>query len=341
MASLHEKRSGGDNMNKSGRFWMTCISAAAMALAFSSTLAQAWEPTKPIFVIVGTPPGGPLDGTARLVAQYLEKATGQPVNVVNKPGGGHAIAMSYLNQVGRDGHALSMALTNLITNRITGTNPLTYTDVTPLALLTSEYIGMSVKADSPIKDGPDLIKRLQADPASLTFAITNRAGGNHIAATNVMRASGVDLKKVKFVSFNGGAETVTAVMGGHVDVALATPGSVWKHVESGAMRMLAISAPKRLDGEISSVPTWKELGVDAVTPNWRSIVGAKGLTLEQVAYWDKTLAAMVQTPEWQKSLQDNQWQNEYLNSADTTKFMEQQYKLLETLLTESGDAKKE
>lgn len=326
-------------MSISRRSSMTLISAAALALALSPTIAQAeWKPTKPIQIIVGTPPGGPLDATARLIAQLLEKSTGQPATVVNKPGGGHAIAMNYLNQVGKDGHALSMALTALITNRITGSNPLTYTDVTPLALLTSEYIGMSVKADSPIKDGKDLVKRLQENPGSLTFAITNRAGGNHIAATEVFHETGIDSKKVKFVSFNGGAETVTAVMGGHVDVALATPGSVWKQQEAGKMRMLAISAPQRLDGDIGVVPTWKELGVDAVTPNWRSIVGAKSLTPEQIAYWDKALADMVKTPEWQQSLKDNQWQNEYRNSADTIKFMENEYKTLETLLTESGDA---
>jgi putative tricarboxylic transport membrane protein len=197
-----------------------------------------------------------------------------------------------------------------------------------------------VMKDSPIKDGLDLVNRMKADPGSLTFAITNRAGGNHIAATTVMQAVGVDLKKIKFVTFAGGAETVTAVMGGHVDVALATPGSASKYVESGAVRMLAISAPERLDGVLSTVPTWRELKVDAVTPNWRALVGAKGLTPDQVAYWDKTLAALVQTPEWQESLTQNQWHNEYRNSAETIKFMEQEDKKLVELLTASGDAQK-
>lgn len=327
-------------MRMSGLFRTAVVSAVALVLVVAPGAAQEWKPSKPVTVIVGTPPGGPLDGTARLVAQLLEKSTGQPVNVVNKPGGGHAIAMAHLNEIGKDGHALAMALTSLITNRITGSNPLTYTDVTPLALLTSEFIGMSVRTDSPIKDGQDLIKQMQADPGAFTFAITNRAGGNHIAATNVLQQAGVDLKKIKFVSFAGGAETATAVMGGHVDVAMATPGSVWRHVESGKLRMLAISAPERLEGDIGSVPTWRDLGIDAVTPNWRAIVGAKDLTAEQVAYWDKTLAEMVKAPEWQESLKKNQWHDEYRSSADTFKFMEAEYAKLEALLTESGDAKK-
>lgn len=314
--------------------------AAALACAVAPARAQDWKPTRAVEVIVGTPPGGPLDRTARLIASLLEKRDiGVPTTVVNKPGGGHAIAMTYLNQRS-DGHAISMALTNLITNRIIGSHPLTYTDITPLALLTSEYIGMSVKADSPIKDGKELIARLRADPGSLTFAITNRASGNHIAAGKVLKSAGVDLKKVKFVSFKGAAETTTAVIGGHVDVAMATPSSTFRHIQSGNLRMLAVSAPKRLGGEAAAIPTWKELGIDAVSSNWRSVVGPKGLSPAQVAYWDQMLAAMVKMPEWQETLRKFRWEDEYLNSADTLKFFQDEYRHLEALLIELGDARK-
>jgi putative tricarboxylic transport membrane protein len=270
----------------------------------------------------------------------LDKANvGVPSTVQNKPGGGHAIAMTYLNQRG-DGHTVSMALTNLITNRIVGSHPLTYTDITPLALLTSEYIGMSVRADSPVKDGKDLVARLRANPEALTFAITNRASGNHIAAGAVLKAAGIDLRKVKFVSFKGSAETTLAVLGGHVDIAMATPSSTWKHVQAGKMRMLAVSSPKRLSGDFAVVPTWKELGINAVSANWRSAVGPKGLPPAQVAWWDRTLAAMVKTPEWQEAVRKNQWEDEYLSSAETLKFFQEEYRHLEALLTELGDAKK-
>ncbi len=270
--------------------------ALGAALCPASVSAADWRPDKNIEVIVGTPPGGPLDGTARLVQNFLEQRNnGLPASVMNKPGGGHAIAMAYLNQRGADGHTIAMALPNLLTNRIIGTNPVTYTDVTPLALLSSEYIGMSVRTDSPIKTGKELLAKLRADPGSLTFAITSRASGNHIAAGMVLKAAGVDLKKVKFVSFKGAAETTIAVLGGHVGVVMATPTSAWKHVQAGKLRMLAVTAPKRLGGEIASVPTWKELGVNAVSANWRSVVGPKGLSAAQVRYWDQTLGAFAKS----------------------------------------------
>jgi putative tricarboxylic transport membrane protein len=76
-----------------------------------------------------------------------------------------------------------------------------------------------------------------------------------------------------------------------------------------------------------------------VTANWRSLVGPKGLTPAQIAYWDQTLAAMVKSPEWQQALARYQWEDEYLNSAGALKFMQEEYKLLETLLGELGEVK--
>lgn len=320
------------------KFWAACAALAVSASCLGA--ANEWRPTRGIEVIVGTPAGGPLDATARLIQRYLEPRLGSnTVIALNKPGGGHVIAMQYLNQHAGDAHYVSMALPNLLTNRITGVHPLTYTDVTPLALLTSEYIGMWVRAESPIKTGKDLIAHLRAKPESLTFAITSPGSGNHIAAGMVLKAGGVDLKKIVFVPFKGSAETTVAVMGGHVDVLMATPGSALRHVATGRLRALAVTAPKRLSGEAASIPTWKELGIDAVSANWRSLVGPKGLAPAQIAYWDQTLAAMVKSPEWQQALKVNQWEDEYLNSAGTLKFMQEEYKQLETLLVELGEAK--
>ena len=314
--------------------------AVLFATPFCFAAAGEWRPTRNVEIIIGTPAGGPLDATARLIQKYLEpRHPGNAVIALNKPGGGHVIAMQYLNQHAGDAHYVSMALPNLLTNRITGTHPLTYTDVTPLALLTSEYIGMWVRAESPIKTGKDLIAQLRAKPESLTFAITNPGSGNHIAAGMVLRSAGVDLKKVTFVPFKGSAETTVAVMGGHVDVLMATPGSALKHVQSGRLRALAVAAPKRLAGEAASILTWKELGVDAVSSNWRSLVGPKGLTPAQIAYWDQTLGAMVKSPEWQQALKLHQWEDEYLDSAGALKFLQDEYRQLESLLKELGEAK--
>lgn len=328
----------------SGHARMARLPAALAALLLASVnlaaVAADWRPTRGIEIIVGVAAGGPLDDTARLMQNLLQKNIGVPLVVLNKPGGQHVIAMNYLNQNAGNAHYISMALPNLLTNRIVGVHPLTYTDVTPLALLTSEYLGISVRADSPLKTAQELIAKLRADPASVSFAITGRASGSHIAAASMLNGAGIDVSRILFVPYKGGAETTVAVLGGHVDVVMATPGSALKYIQSGRMRMLAIAAPKRLSGDAAHIPTWKELGVNVVVSNWRAVVGPKGLTAAQVGYWDETLRTMVKSAEWQDVLKRAQWEDEYLNSAQTVEFMRDEYKKLEVLLTSLGEAKK-
>ena len=319
---------------------LTLVFVLAAVVAGSGALAADWKPDKAIELVVGSAAGGPLDATARIVQRYAEqKNIGVPVSVQNRTGGAQAIAMTYVSQRTGDGHTLAMVLPNLLTNNITGASPLTYADLTPLAMLSQEYIAVSVKADSPIKSGRELVERLKAAPDSLSIAITGRAGGQHLAAGLIMSAAGVDIKKLKFVSFKGGAESVPAVLGGHVDVLMATPTSAWKHVEGGQLRMLAITAPQRYTGERAAVPTWKELGINAVMGNWRGVAGPKGLPAPQVAYWDRFFSELVKSHEWHDALVKNQWDSFHLNDAAAAKFLQEENKTLASLLRELGDAK--
>lgn len=313
--------------------------AASTTRAWSAE--PAWKPAKYVEVVVGVPPGGPLDKTARLLQKIWQekKLVEVPITVVNKPGGGHAITLTYLNQHPGDGRYVAMVLPNLLTNSITGANPITYTDVTPLALLTSEYIGLSVKVDSPVRTGKELLDRLRADPGSMTVAITSIASGNHMAVGTVMKAAGVEIRKMKFVSFKGASETTVAVLGGHVDILAATPTSAWPHVRDGKLRMLAVASPRRLSGNLAEVPTWKEQGADAVFANWRGVVGPKGMSATQVAFWDDALLKLTQSADWKKELEANEWEHDYLNSAETAGFMRAEYGRLNLLLQELGAVK--
>jgi putative tricarboxylic transport membrane protein len=321
----------------------TVRSAAAwlgiVALVCASAAHAQWKPERNVEVLVGTAAGGPLDTTARIMQRIVEPKVGQPVNVVNRTGGGHAIALAYLNQQAGNGHFLAMSTPNLITNRITGSNPINYTDVTPLAMLNQEYVGLSVRADSPVKTGKELIQLLRKDPAALSFAIGFRSGNQHLAAGAIMGAAGVDVKRMKFVSFKGGAETVPAVLGGHVDVLVATPTSTWRYVQNGQLRMLGITSPQRLAGELAAIPTWIEHGANATSSNWRGVVGPKGLSAAQVAWWDRTLSEMARSAEWREAVAKYQWEGEYLDSVQTLRFLQDEDKKLTTLLREMGDAK--
>jgi putative tricarboxylic transport membrane protein len=111
---------------------------------------------------------------------------------------------------------------------------------------------------------------------------------------------------------------------------------VLTHVRAGKLRTIAVSSEQRLTGDLAPVPTWTELGIPAVSANWRSVVGPKGMTPEEVAYWDDVLARLTRLPEWRRDLETRLVEPVYLNSRETRKRMETESAHLIAVLTELG-----
>lgn len=324
----------------SGGVVLGCTLLAAIVV--SAPAAAQWKPTKAVEIIAPSGPGGTTDRTARVVARILQqhKLVDVPVNVVNKPGGSGTIGLNYLNQHQGDGHYIIIATTGSISNHIMGLIPYNHTNFTPLAMLFDEYLGVNVRADSQVKSGRDLIDRLKKDPESLSFGISTSIGGaNHTTLMVCLRAGGVDIKRLKTAVFPGGAASTTALLGGHVDVINTAPGNMVAHFKAGTLRTLAISSPKRLRGVFASVPTWREQGVNADSSSWRGLMGPKGMTPEQIAYWDKVFAAMVKTEDWKKDLDANFWEDAYANAKGASKRLDEEYAEYKAILTELGVAK--
>ncbi len=318
----------------------TTLFLAALAVAGHAAAAPEWKAEKAIEIIVGVTPGGPLDTSARMLQKILQdkRMVTVPVSVSNRAGANNALAWLYLNQHQGDAHYIAMTLPNIVTNRITGSHDLSFADVTPLAQLNSEYIVFAVKTDSPLKTGAELIARLKTNPASLTIAFSNIGSANHIGAGLVMKTAGLDVKKMKFVAFKGASEAVTALLGGHVDVMASSASTATPQVQAGALRLIAVAAQRRMSS-IPSVPTWREQGVAASFSNWRGVIGPKGLSAAQIAYWDDLLGKIVHTEEWTKEVAQLGWEAEYLNSAESRKFLERQHEELKVLLGELGLAR--
>jgi|SRR5688572_11575216 len=304
--------------------------------------AQAWKPDQRVEIVAGVSPGAGSDVTARWIQRLAseKKLIEAPSSVVNKPGGGGTIALNYLNQQPGNGHTVMVTSPTMLTNHITGRSPLSYTDVTPLAQLGSEFVIFSVRAESPIRTAQDLAERLKADPGSLSFAVGNSTGShNHIATAQVTRAVGADAKRLKVVAFGGSAEGVAALLGGHIDVAASPPSAMVQHVKAGRARFLAVAAPRRLTGELASVPTWREMGIDSVASNWRSVIGPRGLSEEQVRYWDGVFSRLAALTEWKQDLEARLVEPTYYNARDTRKLMAQEHAALGATLNDLGLAK--
>ncbi|MPZ45902.1 MAG: hypothetical protein GEV05_21440 [Betaproteobacteria bacterium] len=319
-----------------------CLILAVVAATFCGGAAAQWKPERPLELIVSAAPGGNQDLTARaIVGIWQARKTLSSAVVVNKPGGGGAVASTYLSQHARDPHYLMMLAPTLLTSRIVGAGSFHHNDFTPISMLFNEYIFVTVKADSPIKSGKDLISRLREAPDALSVAIATAVGNHiHMGIALPMKAAGVDIKRMKIVPFKSSGQSLTAVLGGHIDVTASTFSALLPHVSAGTLRIVGMSAPRRMPGMLANIPTWKEQGANAVFDSWRGVVGAKDIGEAQTKYWESAFAALSQTEEWKKDLEKNFRVNHYLSGQDARKYWDAQYIELEDALRDLGLAKR-
>jgi putative tricarboxylic transport membrane protein len=317
-----------------------CFAAVTPLPALPQT--TAWTPTKPIEMLVGVSAGGGIDRTARTLQKIMQEnhLVATPVSVVNKPGGGSTIVQAYLNLKQGDAHYYEITATSLLTNHITGKSASSHRDFTPVVMLYDEFLGFAVAADSPIRDGRQLLDLLNTRADTIPIGIATSAGNtNHIAAALVAKAAGADVKKLKVVVFGSGGESMTALLGGHIGLVVTPSANLIPHMQSGRMRVLAVSAPKRLAGALGSVPTWREQGVAAVVANWRPVIGAKGWSARQVAYWESVFWKVVSTDEWKREVERAGGVNHYMRSAELAAYFDAQYTQFRSTLVELGLAK--
>jgi putative tricarboxylic transport membrane protein len=324
------------DMKKSS--WLAIGFAAALSFCSGGYAGEiGWKPTRPVEVVVSQGPGGGTDVVARMIEKIVadQRLSDTPLTVLNKPGGGGSIGLEYVVKRPADGHTIAVGNATLISSYVIGRARSGPSDVTPLTFLFQDYVGFAVRRDSPIRTGKDLLERLKRDPASVSVAIGAAVGNqNHIALVLAARSVGVDPRKLKTVIFKSGAETETALLGGHVDVGLTSSGNFVRHVKAGTLRLIAVAAPQRLQGDLASAPTWIEQGVDSVAGNWYVAYGPKDMPQPQVAYWDQTLAAVVRSEPWKNFLNAKHLSDEYLDSAGTRAFLEQEHARLKRALTE-------
>lgn len=319
--------------------------ACAILAALSASLAHAqsaWKPERNVEIISGTAAGGAVDRANRLVQKIWQerKIVDVTTAVVNRPGGGNTIAWNYLNQHAGDGHYVSIAPYTLLTNKIVGTSPLTWSDFSTLALLFNEYIVVAVRNDSPIKTADDLVQRLKKDPAALSIAVASTLGNHiHIGVAKPLKAAGVDIRKLKVVAFKSSGDSVTALLGGHIDVVSATTPNVIAQLQAGTIRVIAISSAQRIPGALAGVPTWREQGIGGTFLASQGAIGPRGLNAAQVAFWESAFQKLAQSDDWKKELAANYWDGNFRGSKEAAKYYADQAAELKVLLTELGLAK--
>ena len=314
----------------------------ALALQVAAAAEPGWKPDKTIEIIATNAPGGGSDRIIRIMTKVMQQRRDLtvPIAIINKPGGGGSVSYAYLNQHPGDGHYLVLGSKAILTNNIAGRGP-SFTELTPVAHLFNEYVSVTVRPDSPLKSGRDLVERLKQDPTALSFGIATSLGGpNHQAVAAALKEAGVDIRKMRTVIFPSGGAASTAMLGGHVDVVPVSAAFAASMLRNGQVRLLAVAAPKRLPGVLADVPTWREQGYDVVFSNWRLMVGPRGMTAPQIAYWEDSFRRFNETPEWKKELETNLWVADYRNGQGFRKLLDEDNVELTRFLDELGLVKK-
>ena len=303
---------------------------------------MSWKPDKEIEIVAGTPPGGGLDRAARALLQAIQSVTPDTrARVVNIPGDGARKCWETIERRAGDPHIVSIGSSNLATDHILGLARYHHErDFTPLAILYTEYIAFLARAGSSPASGKELLERLRADAASVTVALSTSLGNpNHIALAKVVRHAGGDVKAPKVRVFDSALDAVADVLAGHADVCAVTAASAARELEAGTMRAIAVSSPRRLDQLYAQAPAWTELAVDCVIGAWRGVTGTRGITPEQVAWWESTLTAAVATPAWSTELARLYWTPSFLYGALLRAHLARERAEMSAILADLGLAK--
>ncbi|NUO73562.1 MAG: tripartite tricarboxylate transporter substrate binding protein [Frateuria sp.] len=242
-------------------FALVLLVTAAL-LSAGSALAQEW-PTKPVKIVVPYPPGGNVDGAARIIAIELQKSLGQPFVVENKAGAGGLIAGESVAKADPDGYTLFLAANGpLLFSPVIYNRPLYHwqKNFVPISMVSLTPLQIQVHPSVPAKTVPELIALAKAKPNTLTMASPGAGTTNHLLSEQLQKATGASWITVHY---KGNAPATNDLLGGQVQFSIDQVSVAQPYIKDGRTRALAVIAPKRVPW-LPDVPTLEEQGIKGV-----------------------------------------------------------------------------
>jgi len=314
------------------------------ALTLATNPAGAWEPTKPIEIIVPAGTGGGADQMARTVQGIVAKhgLSKQSMVVINKSGGaGGEGFLDAKNSKGND-HKLIITLSNLFTTPLATGIPFNWKDLTPVAMMALDEFVLWVNADKPYKTAQDYINDIKSKPDN-TFKMggTGSKQEDQIITLALQKVIG---KKLTYIPYKGGGEVAVQLVGGHVDSTVNNPIEAVAHWRAGKVRPLCVFDSKKLDyhdkiaGDLAwdSIPTCKSAGVDVEYLMLRGFFMPPGVSNEAVAYYVDLMKKVRETPEWKRLMNDGAYNQTFMSGDQYVKWVADAEKLHEGLMKEAG-----
>jgi putative tricarboxylic transport membrane protein len=309
-------------------------SLAAMAAAAS--LPMTARASANLKMMIPANPGGGWDSTGRALGRALQDAgVASTVTFENKGGAGGVIGLAqFANAAKGDPNALMVMGAVMLGGIISGRPPVTLSQVTPIARLTSEYNVYVVPAASPLKTMKDVVEQMKKDPGSVKWGGGSRGSTEHIASAMLAREVGVDATKVNYVPFRGGGEAVAAILGNNVTVGGSGYSEFQQYIEAGKMRPIAVTSPERLKG--LDIPTMKELGYNVVLGNWRGVYAPPGISADQRKALTDMVVKAAKSKAWAEALEKNSWTPALMTGAAFEEFVDREFATLRAVMVKSG-----
>ncbi len=306
------------------------------ALAAIGAFPLATRAAGNLKMMVPANPGGGWDSTGRALGKAIQDAgLATSVTYENKGGAAGAIGLAqFVNASKGDPNALMVMGAVMLGGLITGKPPVSITQATPIARLTTEYNVFVLPENSPFKTMKDLTEAMKKDPASVKFGGGSRGSTEHIAAAMIARDIGMDPSKINYVPFRGGGEAVAAILGGNVTVGGSGYSEFQQYIDAGKMKPIGITSDVRVKG--INVPTLKEQGINVVIGNWRGVYAAPGITpAERKALTDLVVAA-TKSKSWTESLEKNKWTPALMAGKPFEDFVDTEFASLRATMVKAG-----
>lgn len=318
---------------------MFVLGISAVGCSEAESAATIDYPSRDIEIVAPADPGGGYDQTARSVQQALvdNDIVGQPVEVYNNSGAGGALALiETVNDNRGDPHHLMIVGASLVGALKSTDVPFDLSDTTPIARLAAEYGAVAVPADSEYETLEQLMTDYERDPGAIAWGGGSGLGGiDHQPIALLSDSVGIGPDDTSYVAYDGAGELIPGLLSGDIDAAASGVPEFLELQEQGEVRILAVAAPERVEG-LEDVPTMQEAGYDVEVVNWRAIVTPPDITEEQRDEIVAEITEMHDTEEWARTLETNDWQDNFLAGDEFAAYVEEEDRRTTELLRGLG-----
>jgi tripartite-type tricarboxylate transporter receptor subunit TctC len=324
------------------------LSVAAFAGVASVSAQAAWEPTKPVEIVVPAGAGGASDQMARMIQGIVLKnqLMKQPILVLNMGGASGAEGIMDVKGAKGNPHKLMVAFSAIYTLPVAVNLPFNWRDLNPVAMIALDEFLLWVNSETAYKTPKDYLAAVKAAPSgNFKMGGTGSKREDHIITVALDKLTGT---KFTYIPYKSGGEAATQLVGKHIDSNVNNPSENIAQWRAGQVRALCVFSAQRMvykekvttDQSWADIPTCKESGVDVQYQMLRGFFLPAGTTAEQASFYADLLKKVVATPEWKDYLAKQALKDTYLTGTEFVKFLEKDEIFHNKLMNEAGFAHK-